>query len=202
MSLAEWLALASVCALGAMSPGPSLFVVLRAAVHGGRASGVITGVTHALGVAIYAVGAIVVLSGALAIGGWLLATVQWIGIVWLAKLSVGLWQANAESMDVSVSASARDGFLIVFLNPKMLAFFLALFAPFVYSDMSTTRSVLLVVTPAIIDALWYTIAALILSTAALRQRLLDHALWLNRIMAIVLGSLAISLAWRLLSPGV
>ncbi len=197
MGLTEWLALASVCTLGAMSPGPSLFVVLRAAIHGGRGSGVVTGLSHALGVAIYAIGAIVVLSGVMAIGGAALIAVQVLGILWLLKLSWGLWQATEQGMDVSVSASARDGFLIAFLNPKMLAFFLALFAPFVTSAMSLERNLILVATPAIIDGVWYTIAALILSTPALRARLLAKARWLNRAMALVLGSLALSLSWQL-----
>ena len=199
ISLAEWLALASVCALGAMSPGPSLFVVLRAAVHGGAMTGVITGLTHAFGVGIYAIGAIVVLSGAAVLGGPVLLTIQIAGIAWLIWLSIGLWNAQASGMDVSVAASARDGFLIVFLNPKMLAFFLALFSPFVDPEASMARNAVLVLTPAIIDGAWYAFAAMVLAAPVIRQRLIERGLLLNRAMALVLSGLAVSLAFQLVN---
>lgn len=199
MQLAEWLAFASICFLGAVSPGPSLFVIIRAAVHGGRLTGVLTGIVHALAVGIYAVGAILVLTGALAIGESVLMLVQVVGILWLLKLAYGLWGANAQGMDISAAASIRDGFLIAFLNPKMLAFFLALFSPFVYPDMTIERKVTLVVTPAVIDGLWYAFAAFVFSIQVFREQLLARALVLNRVMSAVLASLACSLAWRLLS---
>ena len=53
MPFTLWLSLAAVCAMGAMSPGPSLAMVLRHTLGGGRAPGVIAGVSHALGVGFY-----------------------------------------------------------------------------------------------------------------------------------------------------
>ena len=199
MPLAEWLAFASICFLGAVSPGPSLFVIVRAAVHGGRLTGVMTGLVHAVAVGLYAVGAILVLTGALAIGEPVLMLVQVVGIVWLLKLATGLWGADAKGMDISAAASIRDGFLIAFLNPKMLAFFLALFSPFVYPEMTLDRKITLVITPALIDGAWYAFAAFVFSVSAMRELLLARARMLNRVMAAVLASLALSLSWRLLS---
>lgn len=199
MNFNEWLALASVCVLGAVSPGPSLFVILRAAIHGGRWLGVVTGIAHAVAVAIYAVGAIVVLSGVLAVGEGALMAVQTLGVVWLLKLSWGLWHSRAGQMDISASASVRDGFLIAFLNPKMLAFFLAVFSPFVTGDGGFQRNLVLVATPAIIDGVWYSIAAIVLSAAAMRQALLARAVLLNRAMALVLASIAVLISYRLLT---
>ena len=43
-----------VCVLGAMSPGPSLAVVLRTTVAGGRLRGVMTGLGHGIGFFFYA----------------------------------------------------------------------------------------------------------------------------------------------------
>ncbi len=54
MTWATWLAVVSICALGAMSPGPSLAVVLRHTVQGGRRAGSLAAVTHGLGVGLYA----------------------------------------------------------------------------------------------------------------------------------------------------
>ena len=56
MDLTTILALSFVCAMGAMSPGPSLAVVLRNTISGGRLQGIMTGVGHGLGFGIYALG--------------------------------------------------------------------------------------------------------------------------------------------------
>ena len=45
MTLTEWLSLVLICIMGAMSPGPSLAVVLKHSLHGGMKNGMITLVT-------------------------------------------------------------------------------------------------------------------------------------------------------------
>ena len=52
MTLATWFSLLAICCLGAMSPGPSLAVVLRHTISNGRAHGMVTAISHAAGVAI------------------------------------------------------------------------------------------------------------------------------------------------------
>ncbi|HKI74867.1 MAG TPA: LysE family transporter, partial [Pseudomonadales bacterium] len=54
MTLAVWLSACVVCALGAMSPGPSLAVVIRNTVSNGGREGVATAWAHAVGVGLYA----------------------------------------------------------------------------------------------------------------------------------------------------
>ena len=54
MEPGAWLALSVVFVLGAMSPGPSLAVVLRNTMAGGRNQGVATGIGHGIGFGIYA----------------------------------------------------------------------------------------------------------------------------------------------------
>ena len=54
MEPSAWFALAAVFTLGAMSPGPSLAVVLRNTMTGGRSQGVSTGIGHGIGFGIYA----------------------------------------------------------------------------------------------------------------------------------------------------
>ena len=54
MNPEAWVALATVFVLGAMSPGPSLAVVLRNSMVGGRRQGVMTVIGHGIGFGIYA----------------------------------------------------------------------------------------------------------------------------------------------------
>ena len=56
MELTSWLALAAICVMGAISPGPSLALIIRNTVQGGQGHGVATALGHGLGVGIYALG--------------------------------------------------------------------------------------------------------------------------------------------------
>ena len=53
MTLTLWLSLLTVCLLGAMSPGPSLAVVAKHSLAGGRINGLVTA-QEPLGIGIYA----------------------------------------------------------------------------------------------------------------------------------------------------
>ena len=65
MDLSSILALSFVCAMGAMSPGPSLAVVLRNTISGGRLQGIMTGIGHGIGFGLYALVAVTGLSALL-----------------------------------------------------------------------------------------------------------------------------------------
>ncbi len=58
MDLTTWLAVVTICTLGAMSPGPSLAVVLRHTIQHGRASGSVAALAHGLGIGLYALACI------------------------------------------------------------------------------------------------------------------------------------------------
>ena len=55
MELHLWLSLVVICVLGALSPGPSLALVIKNTLSGGEKQGYSTAISHGLGVALYAV---------------------------------------------------------------------------------------------------------------------------------------------------
>ena len=61
MTLSAWLSLALVCLLGAMSPGPSLAIVVRHSVTSSTRAGVICAFSHGFGIFLWA---------ALMVSGW------------------------------------------------------------------------------------------------------------------------------------
>ena len=65
MEIKSLIILSFVCAMGAISPGPSLAVVIRNTISGGRFQGVMTGVGHGIGLGIYAFIAVMGLSSIL-----------------------------------------------------------------------------------------------------------------------------------------
>lgn len=93
MTLATWLAVVTICVLGAMSPGPSLAIVLKQTLTGVRRNGMITAVTHGLGVGVYAFLSILGLAAIITASPVAFSILQWGGAGYLAWLGVkGLWQ--------------------------------------------------------------------------------------------------------------
>ena len=54
MTLTTWVILASACLAGAASPGPSIALLSKTVMDGGRRAGVVFGLAHGLGIFFYA----------------------------------------------------------------------------------------------------------------------------------------------------
>ncbi|KEO58280.1 LysE family translocator [Thalassospira permensis] len=195
MTFAAWLSVATICILGAMTPGPSLAVVLRYSVGQSRQAGFACAVAHGLGVGFYAV---ITMTGL----GILFQTVpafrnivSVLGALYLIYLAIKAWRAagsgarfesdqSGQVADTMMQA-ARDGFMIAFLNPKIALFFLALFSQFVSPEFEWGGKFLLAFTAAGIDAAWYCLVAVGLSHGAVLPWLRAHSMWIERIIAIL-----------------
>ncbi len=181
MELSAWFSLATICLLGAITPGPSLAIVLKHTISNGRAYGVATGIAHGLGVALYAVLTVLGMAILIKETPWLFNIIKYAGalfLLWLAfkaftaKSSLGKIEQKAEK--TSIKQSAVEGFLIAFLNPKLAIFFLALFSQFITPTDTVDHKVIMVLTVGGIDALWYTLIALVLSHSTLIDKLRDN----------------------------
>ncbi len=181
MELSAWFSLATICLLGAITPGPSLAIVLKHTISNGRAHGVATGIAHGLGVALYAVLTVLGMAILIKETPWLFNIIKYAGalfLLWLAfkaftaKSSLGKIEQKAEK--TSIKQSAVEGFLIAFLNPKLAIFFLALFSQFITPTDTVDHKVIMVLTVGGIDALWYTLIALVLSHSTLIDKLRDN----------------------------
>ncbi|WP_110667540.1 LysE family translocator [Salinicola halophilus] len=196
MSWELWLSLLLVCTLGAMSPGPSLAVVMRHTVGGGRRNGVIVALAHALGVAFYAGLTVLGLAAVVVHQPWLYRLVTWAGAAYLAWLGLrALQSGQGEAFDVrSVAVSgiraARDGFAIALGNPKLIVFFIALLSQFVTPDMGAGAGWLVVTTAGGVDGTWYVLVALALSHSRVLPWLQRHAVGIQRVTGVVLLLLA------------
>lgn len=211
MDLISWLQVSFVCAMGAISPGPSLAVVLRNTMAGGKRQGVLTGLGHGLGILIYAglvvTGLAVVLSTLPTVQTVMryagIALLIWLGLSFAGvRLPLGGNGGKREEPDASAPAapSRRSGFaagfLIAFLNPKIAAFFLAIFAPFIHLDADGLEKAILTLTAGVIDAGWYVLVALLLSGSGVMHLLRRHTLGIERAIGILLLLIAAGLLYR------
>ncbi|MBZ9567688.1 LysE family translocator [Modicisalibacter tunisiensis] len=197
MPLTLWLSLAAVCAMGAMSPGPSLAMVLRHTLGGGRTPGVVAGLSHALGVGLYALLTVWGLGAVVSQEPVLFRIITWGGAAYLAWLGIKALQAGrggaleAQAAVTDPLQAARDGVLVALGNPKLILFFVALLSQFVSPDMSIAGKALIVATAALIDGLWYVLVAVALSHSAVLPWLQARAHWINRLTGVLLLALAL-----------
>lgn len=200
MESSAWISIASICAVGAMSPGPSLAVVVRNTVSGGRMQGVLTGIGHAIGVGIYALVAVfgmaVVLQQLpeamrgieLLGGGYLL----WMGIQ--AFRYAG--QGNMNPEQKKGYKGFVDGFAISGLNPKIAVFFLALLGPFVPLEASNLERAGVAGLALVIDGSWYVLVAIVLTKIGATDWLSRQGLWVDRLLSVLLVGAGIWLLLR------
>jgi len=196
MPLSLWLSLAAVCAMGAMSPGPSLAMVLRHTLGGGRVPGVVAGLSHALGVGFYALLTVWGLGALIVRQPMLFNAISWVGAAYLAWLGIRALRAGragpleAVGVPTTRRQAARDGVLVALGNPKLILFFIALLSQFVTPGMSLMAQVLIVLTAMLIDAGWYVLVALGLSHSRVLPWLQARAHWINPATGILLLALA------------
>ena len=193
MTWMNWLSLCAICVAGAVSPGPSLAVVLQHTLGGGCRHGMLTGVFHALGVALWALVTVAGLS-VLILGSEALyrlvtlagaAYLAWLGVKALRSSGAGALRTQA-GVPANVLQAGRDGFMISLLNPKLAVFFLALFSQFVTPGMSLAGQALMIATAGVIDGLWYCLVALFLSRTRVLAWLATRARSIDRATGVIL----------------
>ncbi len=194
MTPEAWVALATVFTLGAMSPGPSLAVVLRNTM-GGRRQGVMTGIGHGIGFGIYAFLAAAGIATALTLHESTETILKWGGIfllVWLGakflKASMGdAYESSAEEEHgPSGRAGFAQGFAIALMNPKIAAWMVALYAPFIEADISTETLFGMGLLGMAIDGTWYVTVATVLTRGDGVSKLRSQARRIDAAMGILM----------------
>lgn len=202
MTLAAWSTVAALCVLGAVSPGPSLAVITRHTLAGGRTAGAVAALAHGLAIGLYAFASISGVAVVLTRSPTAFAVLQWAGALWLAWLGLKALLANREPAHDDPAApnhhqgAARDGFLVAFLNPKVAVFFLALFSQVIGPDTSTPARLGYATTAMVIDAGWYLLVAWGLSRPGWMAWLRRHGPWVDRLFGVLLLALALRLIYQ------
>lgn len=202
MSFSIWLTLLAVSCLGAMSPGPSLAMVLRHTLGGGRRAGIACGWSHAMGIGVYALITLLGLALAIEKAPLVFNSIMMLGalyLMWIGWGAInsksGIREKLAAGQVSSLAKAAQDGIAISLLNPKILLFFLALFSQFVMVSSTLGGKAIIVLTPMVVDGLWYTLVALMLSHPRLLTRLREKSNLIDRLSGIVLMLLGLRVFW-------
>ena len=173
MTLIFWFQFAAVCIAGAMSPGPSLALIIRNSTKYNRLGGIMSAVGHGLGMGVYAIFAVTGLSIIILTNIYVFKSIQIVGIVFLFVFGILFIFQKNKKIDIDNSQnklnSFLQGFSISILNPKILIWFSAVFSQFVKSDSTLLTNSILVITASAIDCIWYILVALIVTSYGLKD---------------------------------
>ena len=203
MDIESLLWMSFICAMGAISPGPSLVVVLRNTISGGRTRGVMTAIGHGIGFSIYAFVAVMGLSSVLLANEQIFLLLQSAGalfLIWLAfSMITHKNSVSSEENEQSVYKGFLEGFMIAFLNPKILVFLVAIFSQFINSDITDYGRFIMAITAGIIDTIWYVLVALTLADTKFINSLGVNVVFIDRFTGTILFIFGILLFTKILN---
>ena len=202
MTFFVWSQFAIVCIAGAMSPGPSLAIVIRNNVNFNRLAGILTSIGHGLGIAVYATLAVLGLGLILQTNQTIFIIIQIIGLILLFLFGLMfIFQKNTQDKKEEKQNqlnSFLQGFTIAIINPKILIWFTAVYSQFIVIDASFYFNTILVLTASLIDAIWYIIVSILVTGYGLKNLLIEKKLMIQKTTGIVLIIISLMLLYRII----
>ena len=205
MLLTQFLTVALVHILAAMSPGPDFAIVTRNSLVYSRKVGVCTALGIALGLLVHIAYSLLGIGFLIAQSIVVFNIIKYIGAGYLlyigykALLSKPVVEAeekvaSQKTADISAWSAIKIGFLTNALNPKATMFFLAVFTQVI--DPATPMWVQLVYGLEMIVATfaWFSIVAYLFSNYLLKQKLLRVRHRIDHVMGVVLIVIGIKVA--------
>ena len=199
-----WVQFAAICLIGAMSPGPSMALIIRNSIKYGRLSGILFSLGHAIGIGIYATVSVLGLQFILTNNLFLFNAIQFCGSVFLLILGILFLRDTVHNLSLEKEQknvnSFTQGFAISILNPKILIWFAAIFSQFIEISSTNFVKLAMVLIASSIDGLWYIILTIVVTGFGLKQFLEHNTNIIQKISGVVLISISIIILHKTLSP--
>ena len=202
MNFFLWSQFATVCIIGAMSPGPSLLVVIRNSTNINRLSGILTSIGHGIGIGLYATIAVLGLGIVLDSYQSIFILIQILGLIFLFFL-VYTYIFNEDTEEPIIETQNQinsffQGFSIAIINPKILIWFTAIYSQFIFKDADALFNIILILTASIIDAIWYIFISIMITNNHLKNILIGRKSLIQKITGIILLIIALFLLYNLI----
>ena len=169
MSLLVFFKIFTVCLLGAMSPGPSMVVVINNGIFKGRFHGLLTSLGHGIGISIYALFAVLGIALIIKTNLFVFNVIKSSSIIFLIYLGIKSIidkdKLDFEKKDLSGGlTSFLQGVSISLLNPKIFIWFVAIYSQFMSLENGKVYNLTLILTAGIVDTVWYVILTLLVTS--------------------------------------
>ena len=199
-----WVQFALICIVGAMSPGPSMALIIRNSIKYGRVSGLLSSIGHAIGIGIYASISVVGLQLILINNIFVFNTIQFCGSIFLLILGILFLKNSGEKLSLEDDQknlnSFIQGFAISILNPKILIWFTAIFSQFIEASSTSMTKITMVFMASSIDGIWYIIVTIVVTGFGLKQFLENNTKTIQNISGIVLIFISLIIFYKMLRP--
>ena len=191
-------------AIGAASPGPSFIMVARLAVCASRTDAVFAALGMGVGGLVFACLSLIGLHALLLAVPSLYIVLKAAGGLYLAYLGIQIWRGARQPLPDSLPAKsdharshARSfvlGLTTQLSNPKTAIVYASVFAAFLPATSSVGFNVSVAAVVFAIEAGWYALVALALSSEGSRRTYLRFKTWIDRAAGGVMVALGLRLA--------
>jgi threonine/homoserine/homoserine lactone efflux protein len=199
-----WSQFALICIVGAMSPGPSMALIIRNSIKYGRVSGLLSSIGHAIGIGIYASISVVGLQLILINNIFVFNTIQFCGSIFLLILGILFLKNSGEKLSLEDDQknlnSFIQGFAISILNPKILIWFTAIFSQFIEVSSTSMTKLTMVFLASSIDGIWYIIVTIVVTGFGLKQFFENNTKTIQNISGFVLIFISLIIFYKMLRP--
>ena len=187
MTFILFLQIAFVCLLGAMSPGPSMMVVINNAIFKNKFNGILTAFGHGFGIGIYALFAVIGIGIVIETNIIVFNTLKTLSVIFLFYLGIQnilkKFQIKFKKNNIELGLqSFIQGFSISILNPKILIWFIAIYSQFMSLNNDIYFNLSLVLIASIVDALWYLLLVNIVTSKGILELLKNKSYLIQRIV--------------------
>ena len=199
-----WLQFAAICIVGAMSPGPSMALIIRNSIRFGRVSGLLSSIGHAIGIGIYAAISIAGLQLILISNIIIFNAIQLCGSIFLLILGILFLKNSGEILSIEDDQKSLNsffqGFAISILNPKILIWFAAIFSQFIEVSSTSLTKFMMVFIASSIDGIWYIILTIIVTSFGLKKFIENKTKNIQNISGLVLILISLIILYQTLRP--
>jgi threonine/homoserine/homoserine lactone efflux protein len=186
-----------IAVLVTISPGPATAMVLRSALRGGWRAGLLTVLGNSIGVVAWGLLSVLGISALVAASEAAFLALKLVGAAVLIWLGVQTFRRAGTEPSTSARSGRpfRDGLVTSLANPKLAAFFVALFPQFIEGRGSVLATTLAMAGLIVVfDVVWYTGLAVAVSRVARGVRGSRVARWVERTTGAVLVALGARMA--------
>jgi threonine/homoserine/homoserine lactone efflux protein len=203
--MTDFISLAGIVAtlsIGAVSPGPSFVMVARMAISSSRAHALKAALGMGVGGVVFAAAALLGLQAVLLAVPSLYVGLKVLGGLYLCYLGYQIFRSAKELLAVpgtndepakSSSQSFWLGLLTQLSNPKTAVVYGSVFAAFLPISFTWVFGAALVTVVFCVEAGWYSLVALLLSSARPQRAYLSYKVWIDRAAGAVMFGLGVKL---------
>lgn len=178
------------------SPGAALLFAIKTSVSAGRAAGIATGFGLATMAATWTLAALLGLESVFALFPWAYTFLKIGGALYLIYLAIMTWRGAKAPTGEAATPRGRafvDGLLVNLANPKSVLFAAAVIVVVFPQGLRAHEITLIVANHWLLEVIFYTAFATLLSSPSARRGYLRAKPVLDRIAATLLGALGLRL---------